>query len=361
MNDLLVSRRTRPVAVWLLAGVFMIMVQVVLGGITRLTGSGLSITDWNPIMGAIPPLNHQEWMTAFSRYQQTPQYHLVNSDFSLHDFKSIFFWEYFHRLWARLLGVVFLVPFVIFLLQKRFSRSMVNPMIILFLLGALQGAIGWLMVESGLIGDNVRVNHIKLAIHFITAMLLLCYTLWFALKLLVKEEQQTARRPLKKFTIAIIVILTLQLVYGAFMAGMHAELAAPTWPAINGMAIPDTLFKDQPWWINFYGNKIMVQFIHRGLAYLLTLLIFIWWLRSRSLPGTHLFRRIRVWPLLIVLLQATLGVLTLLHSTIRIPVTLAILHQFVAMILLSAMMIALYILSKNVSPSPPRESPGRSR
>lgn len=170
-----------------------------------------------------------------------------------------------------------------------------------------------------------------------------------------------ACRPLKKFTIAIIVMLTLQLIYGAFMAGMHAELAAPTWPAINGMAIPDTLFKDQPWSINFYGNKIMVQFIHRGLAYLLTLLIFIWWLRSRSFPGTGLFRRIRVWPLLIVLLQATLGVLTLLHSTIRIPVTLAVMHQFMAMILLSVMLLTLYILSKNVPSSGRRESPGSSR
>src|SRR5699024_6418973 len=137
MNDMLVSKRTRPVAIWLLVGVFMIMIQVLLGGITRLTGSGLSITDWDPIMGAIPPLNHQDWLTAFHKYQQTPQYRFLNADFTLKQFKHIFFWEWFHRFWARLLGVVFLIPFIVFLIQKRFVRGMTNSMIILFLLGGL--------------------------------------------------------------------------------------------------------------------------------------------------------------------------------------------------------------------------------
>src|SRR5690242_16785066 len=157
MNELLVSRRSRPVAFWLLAGVFMIMIQVMLGGVTRLTGSGLSITEWDPIMGAIPPLNHQQWLVAFHKYRLTPQAQILHPDFTLQNFKFIFFWEWFHRLWARLLGVVFLIPFIVFLLQKRFTAAMIRPMIILFLLGGLQGLIGWVMVESGLVGDNVRV------------------------------------------------------------------------------------------------------------------------------------------------------------------------------------------------------------
>lgn len=353
MEELNLYRRSRPVAIWLLAGVFMIMVQVLLGGITRLTGSGLSITDWDPIMGAIPPLNHQEWMTAFHQYQQTPQYRLLNSAFSLSDFKHIFFWEWFHRLWARLLGVVFLIPFVIFLFQKRFSRSMIKPMVVLFLLGGLQGVVGWLMVESGLVGDNVSVNHFKLAAHFITAMILLCYTLWFALSLLVKPAQRTYAPRLKKLTAWIVAILTLQLVYGSFMAGLHAALAAHTWPDINGSAIPFGMSRLHPFLINLTSNAITVQFIHRGLAYLLTALIFIWWLKARRLPAASLARRLRWLPPVVVLLQVTLGVLTVLGSTVHIPVDLAVAHQFGGMLLLESLFVMLYLLpSASLSSAP---------
>ncbi|HEX5552929.1 MAG TPA: COX15/CtaA family protein [Chitinophagaceae bacterium] len=347
MDELNNYHRTRPVAIWLLAGVFMIMVQVLLGGITRLTGSGLSITDWDPIMGAIPPLNHQEWVTAFHHYQATPQYRLVNSDFTLSNFKYIFFWEWFHRLWARLLGVVFLIPFIIFLVQKRFSRTMVKPMIILFLLGGLQGLVGWLMVKSGLVGDNIRVNHFKLAAHFITAMILLCYTLWFALSLLVKPAQRTVAPKLHKLTLGIIVILTIQLIYGSFMAGLHAALAAHTWPDINGSAIPFGMFRLHPELINITNNAITVQFIHRGLAYLLVVLLFIWWIRARKTPRSILLRRLCWLPIAVVLLQVTLGVLTVLQSTVHIPVDLAVAHQFGGMLLLEVMLMMIYLARKN--------------
>lgn len=345
VNESLVSRKTRPVAIWLLIGVFMIMVQVWLGGVTRLTGSGLSITQWDPIMGAVPPLNHDQWLHAFHLYQQTPQYKLENSDFTLSNFQSIFFWEYFHRLWARLIGVVFLIPFIIFLIQKRFTSDMVRPLVILFLLGGLQGLIGWIMVKSGLVGENIKVNHIKLAIHFITAMILLCYTLWFALMLLIPAERRSFVPPLKKLSGWILAILSLQLIYGAFMAGLHAALAASTWPDINGAMIPDVMFSQSPALRNLIDNPITVQFIHRGLAYLLTILIFIWWLRARKIKDGGLLKSVKDLPLLVVILQVTLGVLTVLYSKIHIPIALAVTHQFVAMLLLIAMVIMYYLLS----------------
>ena len=152
----------------------MLLVQVILGGITRLTGSGLSITEWNLGSGTLPPLNEAQWMEAFDKYKQTEQFRQLNSGFTLPDFKFIFFWEWFHRLWGRLIGVVFAIPFIIFLIQKRFKREMVVPLIILFLLGALQGAVGWIMVASGLTGDAVYVRPTKLAMHFVLAMVLLC-------------------------------------------------------------------------------------------------------------------------------------------------------------------------------------------
>jgi heme a synthase len=342
----LVSSKTRPVAIWLLAGVFMIMVQVWLGGVTRLTGSGLSITVWNPIMGAIPPLNHAQWMHAFHQYQQTPQFHIENSDFTLSNFKSIFFWEWFHRLWARLLGVVFMVFFIVFLIQKRFLKSMITPLVILFLLGGLQGLVGWIMVESGLVGDNIRVNHLKLAAHFITAMLLLCYTFWFALRLLVNEEQRFQNKKIRKLTGWILAILVIQLIYGSFMAGLHAALAAHTWPDINGAIIPSVMFTMHPWLKNFIDNLITVQFIHRGLAYILTVLIFIWWWKARKIHSCQLLNKTYWLPLLIVLVQVTLGVLTVLNSTVHIPIVLAVSHQFVAMLLLLSLVWMFFLSGK---------------
>src|ERR1043165_7472099 len=206
------KRPSRPVAIWLLVGVTMLIIEVLLGGITRLTGSGLSITEWKPIIGAFPPLNDREWNDAFDKYKQIAQYRYLNSSFSLSDFKSIFFWEWIHRLWARLIGVAFLIPFVIFLIQKRFKQEMVKPMIILFLLGALQGLVGWIMVMSGLNEENLYVSHYRLAIHFILALGLICYTLWFALELLVPRDELVTNPSVRRFTIWLIAVLVLHLI-----------------------------------------------------------------------------------------------------------------------------------------------------
>ena len=170
MTEFYPQRTSRAVAIWLMIGVGMLIIQILLGGVTRLTGSGLSITEWNVITGTLPPMNEPKWIEEFNKYKQTQQFLLLNSDFTLQDFKSIFFWEWFHRFWARLIGVVFAIPFIIFLFQKRFKEEMIKPLIILFLLGALQGAVGWIMVASGLTGDAIYVKPTRLMLHFVLAL-----------------------------------------------------------------------------------------------------------------------------------------------------------------------------------------------
>ncbi len=345
-----ISKSSRPVAIWLLAGVVMIMIQVLLGGITRLTGSGLSITEWKPIMGTLPPLNDQDWNTAFEKYKQIAQYKYVNSHFGLGDFKFIFFWEWFHRLWARLIAVAFAIPFVIFIIQKRFKKEMIKPMLILFLLGALQGLIGWIMVQSGLEdSEMIYVSHFKLAIHFILALGLLCYTLWFAFDLLIPKAQITISKPFRKFIGWVTVLLIIQLIYGAFMAGLKAAPAAPTWPSMNGVWVPEN--------IHSYGNRefsglsiltdhpLVVHFIHRTLAYIISILICIGWWKAGRIQGTIAFKKTKALPLLFVVLQLLLGVLTVLHAaTPHSFLWLAVAHQFTAMLLLLTLVWVLYIV-----------------
>ena len=349
MNLELPTRSSRPVANWLLLGVGMIIVQVLLGGITRLTGSGLSITEWNVVTGTLPPMNEHQWVAEFEKYKQTPQFQFLNSDFGLGDFKFIFFWEWFHRLWARLIGVAFAIPFVIFLVQKRFSASMVRPMIILFLLGALQGAVGWIMVASGLTGDAIYVKPTRLALHFIFALGLLCYTFWFALSLLVKKEQTVTDRGSRRLLIGMIAVLTLQLIYGALMAGHKAAPAAPTWPDINGQLVPKGMFSREGW-LSLIDDRITIHFIHRGLAYLLVIMTAVLSWRLFRQSGSTLFRRLRWWPLALVLLQTTLGVLILLNCFRIVPSNwgvfewLAQIHQLVALFFLLSVVALLYLV-----------------
>ncbi len=350
MEISLSPRSSRPVAIWLLAGVAMMIVQVLLGGITRLTGSGLSITEWKPIMGVLPPMNDQDWKIAFEKYKQIAQYKYLNSYFTLHDFKSIFFWEWIHRLWARLIGVVFIIPFIVFLVQRRFKKGMIRPMIILFLLGALQGLVGWIMVQSGLEDSElIYVDHYKLAVHFVLALGLLCYAFWFALDMLVPKEQIMLDKPLRTFTGWLIFLVVIQLIYGAFMAGLKAASAAPTWPDMNGGWVPGNLhsFGNREFGgLSFlWDHPLVIQFIHRNLAYVITVLVFAWWWKARKQRGPELFQRIRILPLLIILVQGLLGILTVTNVIHRQTfLWLAVAHQFVAMILLLSLVWVLFIL-----------------
>lgn len=346
------DRSSRLVARWLLLGVAMTVIQIALGGITRLTGSGLSITEWKVVTGALPPMNTQQWMAEFEKYRNTPQYQLLNFDFTLADFKFIFFWEWFHRLWARLIGLVFAVGFVWFLVKGYFRKDMIRPLVILFLLGALQGAIGWIMVASGLDGDAIYVKPTRLALHFIFALGLLCYTYWFALRLLVPGQERIKNRNLHNWVIAILCVLTVQLMYGALMAGHKAATVAPTWPTINGQWLPENLFTGPSALLNFIDNKVLIHFIHRGLAYLLLIMITVFSIKLSRLHGPRLLMRTRWVPLGIVLLQAVLGIATVLLSLKIVPGKwgpfewMAQLHQLTGMLLLLSMVWMLYLIRR---------------
>jgi cytochrome c oxidase assembly protein subunit 15 len=343
------DKQNRIIARWLLIGVAMLVVQVLLGGITRLTGSGLSITEWDPIMGAIPPLNETQWQHAFKGYQQIAQFKYLNSNFTLSDFKFIFFWEWFHRLWARLMGVVFLIPFIYFLIKGYFKKWMIVPLIMLFVLGGMQGLIGWIMVSTGLNDQNLYVTHFSLAIHFIAAMILIGYTLIFALALLVPQEQRIKNSSLKNFAFIILVLLTLQLVYGAFMAGLKAANTVPTWPSINGSFVPANIFAGN-FIENALHNPIAIQFIHRTLAYIIFILIVVWWWKAGKEKISPAFNKTKNWLVILVFTQVVLGILTVLNSTSTVAGKfgvfewLAELHQLTGMLLLLCLLAALYIV-----------------
>ncbi|MBA2250062.1 MAG: COX15/CtaA family protein [Chitinophagaceae bacterium] len=344
MQHSIIRSPSKAVATWLYAGVFMIMIQILLGGITRLTESGLSITQWKPLTGVLPPLNITQWQAEFDKYKNTDQFRYIHSGFSLSNFKFIFFWEWFHRLWARLLGVVFLVGFFYFLVKRKFQKEMIIPMIILFLLGAMQGMVGWIMVKSGLVPEKMFVGHVELATHFIAALVLLGYTLWFALSLSVQPSMIIRNKGLRNITISIIAMLFVQLVYGAFMAGLKAASAAPTWPDINGAVIPASLNDLSPAWKNFFDNKIAVQFIHRGIAYLLLVLVLIWWFKARKIKITGMLNA--NWlPLLLIFVQIIIGIFTVIRSPYgNSLVWFGIAHQFVAMLFLMVMIRMLFLI-----------------
>jgi cytochrome c oxidase assembly protein subunit 15 len=337
------EKKSSAVAIWLLIGVGMIVVQVLLGGITRLTGSGLSITEWKPILGAIPPLNESDWQKAFEQYKQIGQFKHLNFEFTLSDFKFIYFWEWFHREWARLIAVVFLLPFVYFIITRKFKQEIIKPLMILFLLGILQGLIGWIMVKSGLNEESLYVNHIRLAIHFISALGLLAYTLWFALQLLVDEKQLIQAPSLKKFSVWLFVLIVVQLIFGAFMAGLKAAQFATTWPTINGEWIPSSIANDSM--SSLTHDPLAVHFIHRTLAYIITVLLFIWFQKAKKINSTPLFQRIYQIPIIIVLLQVVLGILTVLFANNASALLwLGVAHQFTAMLLVLIWVTVLYTL-----------------
>ncbi len=345
MEEIVSCRANKNIAKWLYLGVFMLMIQILLGGITRLTESGLSITEWNPITGALPPLNTAQWQLEFDKYKGTDQFKYIHAGFSLSDFKFIFFWEWFHRTWARLMGIVFLIGFFYFLIKKQLKPDMIIPFIILFILGIIQGAIGWIMVKSGLMPEKMFVGHIQLATHFMAALLLLSYTLWFALSISIPAKMKIVNKPLQKITIVVFCILFIQLVYGAFMAGLHAATAASTWPQINGQWLPDAMNNLSPAWKNFLDNKITVQFIHRGLAYTLLIVVIFWWVKAKKTQGSFLFNKTKMIPLLLIMLQVILGIATVTLSPYgNNLVWFGVAHQLTAMLFLMSIVFMLYLI-----------------
>jgi cytochrome c oxidase assembly protein subunit 15 len=319
----------RAVGYWLLACCAMIYVMLTIGGITRLTASGLSIVAWHPIMGAIPPLSAADWQGLFEAYRHSPEYLELNQGMSLADFKQIFWWEYLHRLWGRLIGLVFLLPFLVFLLRGRIGWRLAPRLAILFLLGALQGALGWYMVESGLV-DRPAVSQYRLAAHLLAAILIYGYMLWLALDLIfpctpgaLTREWPAARR-LLGWAVPLALMVLLVVLSGAFVAGLHAGLIDNSFPLMEGRLIPSGLWALAPLALNFFENPVTAQFDHRLLAVTLVALLLLFWLLAR---GAALPRRAR-WALnllpLMALLQAGLGISTLL---LFVPLPLAATHQ----------------------------------
>jgi cytochrome c oxidase assembly protein subunit 15 len=336
------DKQQKPIVYWLLSGCFLIFLMVVVGGITRLTHSGLSMTQWNLLMGAIPPLNEQQWNEAFEQYKQFPEYQIVNTHFTLAEFKKIFFWEYLHRLIGRIIGIVFIVPFIYFWVKKKLTPAFVKKSLFLFFLGALQGFFGWYMVKSGL-QDRPDVSHYRLALHLITAFITYSFTFWFALELMLPGINRPVKK-LHRFAVIILLLLIIQIIYGAFVAGLDAGLIYNTFPKMNNQWIAANVLAFSPWWKNFIEHKDGVQFVHRYMAYAVTFSILGFYFMARRYSLTVLQKKAVNFLLAAVVLQFVLGVLTLLY---RVPVALGALHQIGAFFLLTVVLFVLYIFRNN--------------
>lgn len=313
----------RPVALWLLACCVLVFAMVVVGGITRLTHSGLSIVEWQPLVGALPPLSEAQWESTFAKYRETPEFRLRNHDMTLDGFKGIFWWEYFHRLLGRLIGVVFLVPFLYFVARGRVHGPLAWKLGAIFVLGGLQGALGWYMVKSGLV-DDPRVSPLRLAAHLGMAFLLFALMLWTALGLLAAAPRAGGAPSARRWASALVAAVFAMVLSGALVAGIRAGYAYNTWPLMNGQWIPAEILLIEPWWNNFAYNMATVQFDHRAIAYVIFALTLVTWLRVRRESADP---RVRAWAhaaLAAVAVQIALGIATLL---LRVPVPLAALHQ----------------------------------
>lgn len=319
-------------------------IQVMIGGITRLTGSGLSITKWEVVTGTIPPLNTEAWNDAFDLYKASPQYKLINEGMSLSEFKSIYFWEWIHRLWGRVVGMLVLGFFILALIRKRLDAVWIRRFLIFLFLYACQGIMGWFMVMSGL-SDMPYVSHYRLAAHLVLAIILFAYMLWMLVQLRSSEKDWIVNPKLKRFAWIIVGLLLLQIVYGAFMSGLRAAIEFPSWPMMNGQWIPDNLFLDSnPFWKNFLDYKPTIQFVHRNLAYLLVFVIMYFWFRIRNLKGSRLFAFSRAALPVLLFVQIALGVTVLLKSRTGIPVSWGVIHQLVGLLLFSDFLIIAFHL-----------------
>lgn len=322
--------RLRPVRIWLYVVAAMVLAILVVGGITRLTHSGLSITEWEPINGAFPPLTDADWAREFEHYQQIPQYKLLNLGMSMHEFQYIFWWEWLHRELARLIGVVFAIPFLVFLFQRRFTWNLALPLAGLFVLGGLQGAVGWWMVSSGL-ETLTSVSQYRLATHLGTALLLFLALIWVARRLGPARPVPANAQPAA--TALLLVLVFVQIIAGAFVAGLDAGQGYNTWPLMDGALVPDGLGAMDPWWKNIFENALTVQFIHRTIAYVIVLYVAALWIWRRGEGG---FAGANGWLpriAILVLLQAALGITTLL---LAVPLPLALGHQALAFMLAGA-------------------------
>ncbi|EJW21803.1 hypothetical protein IMCC14465_01970 [alpha proteobacterium IMCC14465] len=333
-----VSRESRLVGIWLLSVAALIILMVIVGGLTRLTDSGLSITEWRPVTGALPPLSQADWLSEFDKYKAIPEYQLVNKGFSLEEFKYIYWWEWAHRQLGRVIGLVYFFPFVFFLMRGFIARQHILPLTGIFFLGGLQGFMGWYMVQSGLT-DRVDVSQYRLAMHLGLALIIFCLIFWQALRLLQPAQAAAVRSRQIYFGYFLIFMVFMQSLLGALVAGLNAGKTYTDWPFMDGDLIPSGLVDMQPVMDNFFENHLTVQFDHRIGAYLLLVLVIAhFWSQVKTGAPTRMTAGLLM---LGVIGQAVLGIITLM---LAVPMHLGALHQLGAVFVLAIAVFHIYKL-----------------
>jgi cytochrome c oxidase assembly protein subunit 15 len=337
--------QNKSVIYWLLSGCVLLFIMVTVGGITRLTNSGLSMTDWHLVTDTFPPLTDEKWQAAFEEYKKFPEYQKINihNDFQLSDYKFIYFWEWFHRFIGRIIGLVFIVPFVYFLIKKKLNSETIKKCIILLGMGAFQGFLGWFMVKSGLI-DNPDVSHFRLSLHLTFAFITFAYTLWVALDIIYPTKKEVIL-PLRKMARIALVFLIIQIIYGGFVAGLNAGLIHNHWPLMSdGQLLHESVILEKDsWLLRLTEGKSGVQFVHRTMAYVVVGLILFLYFKSKKFILSSQQKNGMNLLVIIVFLQFLLGVFTLLFS---VPLWLGLTHQILAFILLATMTYTLHRFSK---------------
>lgn len=349
-NFMVLKEYKKAITAWLWSGILLVTLMVVIGGITRITGSGLSMVSWSVISGAIPPLSEAQWMETFEEYKKFPEYRKLNYNMTLSGFKNIFWWEYFHRLLGRIIGIVFILPFIYFLIRKSFSPGVLKGLLFILLLGMCQGLMGWIMVKSGL-QDNPHVSHYPLAMHLSLALLLIGSILWliFKINLATANEQPKIKKSgpgIPILPVVCISLLFVQIILGAFVAGLKAGYSYNTYPLMNDEFLPANVLSYSA---NIFENGVFIQFIHRWFAWLVTAAVFILWLKSRQQhfpQDGRLYANLMLW---VCLLQVSTGIATLVW---RVPLFMGVIHQLLAVVLFGLMVIILFYAKYHSLPGP---------
>ncbi|USG60058.1 COX15/CtaA family protein [Sneathiella marina] len=331
-SDVLPTNRKLIVS-WLILVAILVFVMIVLGGVTRLTNSGLSMTDWKPVTGWLPPLSDQAWTAEFERYKAFPEYQQVNKGMSLSEFKGIYAFEFAHRVLGRIIGLAFFIPFVLFLVFGRIRGKLVPRLAILLILGGLQGGMGWFMVKSGLV-DDPDVSHYRLTAHLALASLIYSVILWTVFDLLRPEKSRASRddRSVRFWSMTLLILISLQILIGGFVAGLNAGFVFNDWPLMAGQFVPEEFLYMQPWYVNFLENPAAIQFSHRMVAYVIAVISVLLYLISRDQNIALSVRSSISYLLIVVFLQIFIGILTLLYV---VPVSLGALHQAGGIIVLT--------------------------
>ena len=323
------AKNSLMIRYWLYFICILVAAMVVVGGATRLTDSGLSITQWKPLLGIFPPFSSGDWLAEFERYKQIPQYIKLNSHMSLSEFKFIYWWEWSHRFLGRVIGLVFIIPMIYFYVTKRLGPGLGSRLLFLLFLGGAQGFIGWWMVSSGLV-ERTDVSQYRLAIHLVLACIIFAYAMWLA-RNLHSQTRQIPQMSIQILAPIIVLVIFLQIFLGALVAGLDAGLAFNDWPLMDGAIIPESLFVMEPWWLNVFENSKLVQFVHRLGGYVLVILIVINFLVSLGAANSPIYKRSAIILVIVVLAQAILGIVTLV---LHVPLKWALFHQAGAILLL---------------------------